>query len=53
MICMENFSKIIEQWNEKLNALAGEYTDSPWAGALIFLLLFVFACWAISSLTKK
>lgn len=53
MICMNDFSKLIEQWNAKLDALAGKYTDSPWMGALIFLLLFVFACWAISSLTKR
>lgn len=43
----------IETWNEKLNGLAANYTDSPWAGMAIFIILLVISFVFISSSSKK
>lgn len=50
---LASFSHQIEVWNEKLNEIVGKYTDSPWAGMAIFLILFVFGCCAVSAFSKK
>ena len=43
----------IEKWNDKLDSIAAEYMDSPFFGALVVIVVFIFGCWAISYLTKK
>lgn len=53
MINLMNISELIEEWNDKLNSLAGKYMDSPWMGAVVVFVLFALGCWAISALTKK
>ncbi len=47
------FSKLIEDWNERLNSFAAEYMDNVWVGAALVIIIFVFGCWAISYFTKK
>lgn len=47
------FSELIEDWNDKLNSFASEYMDNAAFGGIIVLVLFVFGCWGISTLTKK
>lgn len=44
---------IIDDLNDKLNALASKYMDNAAFGGIIVLLLFVFGCWGISYFTKK
>ncbi len=53
LIFIASLSQLIEEWNEKLNALASEYMDNAVFGGIIVLVLFIFGCWAISYLTKK
>ena len=48
-----NLSKLIDQWNEKLDNFAGEYMDSPWMGSIVLAVLFIFAYWGIKSLASK
>jgi len=53
IIYILSLSKDIEEWNQKLNAFVDKYFDSPWAGALLLLILFLF-CWAgINSIGNK
>lgn len=47
------FSKLIEDWNERLDSFATEYMDNVWVGAALVIIIFVFGCWAISYFTKK
>ena len=47
------FSELIEDWNDKLNSFASEYMDNSAFGGIIVLVLFIFGCWGISTLTKK
>lgn len=53
IIYIMSFSHQVEIWNEKLDSFATEYMDNPWVGAALCLILFVFGCWAVSSLSKK
>ncbi len=53
LLLIATFSETIEKWNEKLDSIASEYMDSPFFGALVVIVVFIFGCWAISYLTKK
>lgn len=53
LLLIVTFSETIEKWNDKLDSLASEYMDSPFFGALVVIIVFIFGCWAISYLTKK
>lgn len=53
MINIINLSEKIELWNEKLNTFFAKYTDNPWAGTIIFIVLLVFGWSAVSSFSKK
>lgn len=44
---------VIDEWNDKLNAIASKYMDNAAFGGIIVLVLFIFGCWAISYFTKK
>lgn len=46
-------SKLIDQWNDKLDAFVGKYMDSPWMGSIVLAVLFIFAYWGIKSLASK
>ena len=48
-----SLSKLIDQWNEKLNNFAATYMDSPWMGSIVLGVLFIFAYWGIKSLASK
>lgn len=53
LILIATLSETIEKWNDKLHSIAAEYMDSPFFGALVVIVVFIFGCWAISYLTKK
>ena len=53
MIDILNMTKLIEDWNNKLNGLADKYLNNVGIGTVIFGLLLVGGCWAVSYLTKK
>ena len=46
-------SKLIDNWNDKLDALAGKYMDSPWFGSIMLAVLFLFAYWGIKTFSSK
>ena len=48
-----NLSKLIDQWNDKLDNFVGKYMDSPWVGSIALGALFIFAYWGIKSLSSK
>lgn len=53
ILIASSLTKIIEDWNEKLNSFAAENLDSPWFGALALIVLFAFGCWGVSYFSKK
>ncbi len=53
ILIASKLSKLIDQWNDKLNAFAAEHMDSPWMGPVVLGVLFVFAYWGIKSLANK
>ena len=46
-------SKLIDSWNDKLDAFAAKHMDSPWVGCIMLGVLFLFAYWGIKSLSSK
>ena len=52
LLVLENLSKIIERWNDKLNGFASHF-DSPIWGTAIFLVLLGVAVFFISGMSKK
>ena len=46
-------SKLIDSWNDKLDALAAKYMDSPWFGCIMLAVLFLFAYWGIKTFSSK
>jgi len=42
----------IEELNEKLDNLSAKYLDNPWSGLVIFGVLLIIGCWAISNTSK-
>ncbi len=46
-------SEQIDKWNDKLDALASKYMDSPWVGCIMLAVLFLFAYWGIKTLSSK
>lgn len=53
LILISTISETIDKWDDKLNSIASEHMDSPFFGALVVIVVFIFGCWAISYLTKK
>ena len=53
LLIAQSFSKTIEQLDEKLDAFTKTYMDSPWAGMVIFLVLLVFAFFAINGYMRN
>lgn len=46
-------SKQLEIWSDKLNNFIENYLNNPWMGSLLFLVLFVIGCCAVSAFSKK
>ncbi len=53
VVLASKFSKLIDKWNDKLDAFAAKYMDSPWAGCIVLAVLFLFAYWGIRALSSK
>ena len=53
LLLIVNLSQTLEKWNEKLDSIASEYMDSPFFGAVVVVVVFIFGYWAISYFTKK
>lgn len=53
MVNIIGITKELEIWNDKLNAIVEKYLNSPWMGALLFLVLFVIGYCAVSAFSKK
>ncbi len=49
---LENLSKTIDRWNDKLNGFASNF-DSPIWGTVIFLGLLLIAVFFINGMQKK
>ena len=48
---LENLSKTLDKWNDKLNGLASRF-DSPLWGTAIFLVLLFIALFFINGMKK-
>lgn len=53
LLFITTLSQTIEKWNEKLDSIASKYMDSPFFGAVVVVVVFIFAYWAVSYFTKK
>lgn len=43
----------LNEWNDKLNAFAGEHMDNVLVGALMVGALLFIGCWGVNELNKK